>query len=273
MSCQSRGLAHRPQAEAPTGWSHCRSPRPLPLLDEDSRIIDDVAHERYDRYDTFLTVTADTWIAALEPHASALLELPHHAPPPPVENAHAAAASLMAVLVVDALANRAAWMIRQLGPIAEVTGAPRLDVHPRSTLDFVCGLLDQSAPGEPTSDQLTEIYVLRDVLAHGHLWVATMGVSDDRLGYDILNATLADGFGDRRFRGASDGRVTKVLRLNLLPTSVDRRDAATVMRIASQTIEFLTSVPGASVYGSALRKISTRRGLLSLAEVAGFLKP
>jgi hypothetical protein len=226
------------------------------------------ATKRYDRYDRYLSVPADGWIVAMEAHAAALLGHPRVSPPSPVDNGHACALSLMAVLLLDSLANRAAYMVRELGALAALAGTTPLDKHPRNTMEFLLALIEEHTPDAPKPDTVREVYVLRNVLAHGYLWLVDFAETADSPSIDVLSAVLADGFGNVTFEAVVDGWVSRRLRLNLVPTLVDRRDAGTVLEVSWQAIHFLSGIRGAAVSAGALRAMAVNRRLMSLEDVA-----
>lgn len=94
-------------------------------------------------------------------------------------------------------------------------------------------------PGERT-DQLREVFVLRDVLLHNHLWIADVG-SDADGEMKLLQASLQEHFGDAKYRDVVDKveRVTRRLRLNVFPNRVCERDACVA---ASTVLAFAKSI-------------------------------
>lgn len=81
---------------------------------------------RFGRFDSYLGVHAAAWHTAIGPHLAAVLVLGPRAGDRPSrkEDAHACAASFMAVLLADAVATRAAympWEARGLAALGVVT--------------------------------------------------------------------------------------------------------------------------------------------------------
>lgn len=225
--------------------------------------------KRYDRLDSYLSVPAGSWLLAMRVHAEYLLERRPSGHPAPIVNGHASALSLMAVLVLDALANRAAYMIRELGGLAPRVGTQPLASHPRSTATFIVKLLEDRKPVAPSPAAIREVYVLRNVLAHGYLWSVDVGERDEPATFDVLRTELVDGFGDPAFKDAVEGAVTRTLRLNLVPTVVGVRDAGVVLSVVWEAVSFLATVKGAAISLAAMSdfRAGNGRGLLTLGEL------
>jgi hypothetical protein len=88
-----------------------------------------------------------------------------------------------------------------------------------------------------------EVFMLRDALAHNHIWHSRIGWSDQG---ELLVAPgrLDRKSGSRTFRQITRSvvRTSKSLRLNLSPTTVWRRDAYTVLNIVLGALAWLHSV-------------------------------
>lgn len=90
-----------------------------------------------------------------------------------------------------------------------------------------------------TSKTVTEVFVLRDALFHNHLWVIQSSWRPTRL----HSATLVPHREDRKYRAVVDPttRRTKTLRLHVVPTRVDRRDALKVIDTVWKALLFIES--------------------------------
>jgi hypothetical protein len=87
------------------------------------------------------------------------------------------------------------------------------------------------------SKAVTEVFVLRDALFHNHLWVLQSSWRPTRL----HSATLVSHREDRKYRSAvnSKTRRTRTLRLHIVPTQVDRRDALKVIDTVWKALLFI----------------------------------
>lgn len=88
---------------------------------------------------------------------------------------------------------------------------------------------------------LEEVFVLRDVIAHNHVWEAFVGPGPDgRLKFWGAPA-LPPGYGDKKFRKVLDpkSRVTRRLSLNLFPPRIDRQDAYLVVKTVAKCLRAL----------------------------------
>ena len=87
---------------------------------------------------------------------------------------------------------------------------------------------------------LTEVFVLRDVLVHNHLW--TLTTSPHQSKHLILHRAVKDAeYGDSKYPVFVNPRTrrTSSLGLNVVPTSVGLREVAKVMDVLWRTFQFL----------------------------------
>jgi hypothetical protein len=95
----------------------------------------------------------------------------------------------------------------------------------------------------PNKDELTEVFLIRNVLAHNHIW--HMDVSDfDTLGAPTLATPKELGFNTNKHYEQVvniETRTTRLLELNINPTSVDRTDVNIVFNLIWGTLQFMNS--------------------------------
>jgi hypothetical protein len=89
-----------------------------------------------------------------------------------------------------------------------------------------------------------ECFAVRDAIAHGHLWEASVLWDCDGVLKFAQAPRLLDGFGDRRMRRVLDPatRSTRRSQLNLFSSRIWRKDAWKVLRVADtvfSTVELL----------------------------------
>jgi hypothetical protein len=96
------------------------------------------------------------------------------------------------------------------------------------------------------ADRVEEIFVVRDAVAHGHLWTARVS-PDVRF---TRQPTQLPGYGDGKFKKIVDldSRTTRQLKLDVFPTRVDRRTAIAVIKESAQALKFLESIDRNFVY-------------------------
>ena len=89
-------------------------------------------------------------------------------------------------------------------------------------------------------DKIEELFVVRDVIAHNHVWEAQFQW-DDEGGLKLMSTQLRQGYGDTKFRRVIDGstRKTRRLDLNVFPTRICRVDAIAVLKVAVDFLLFL----------------------------------
>lgn len=108
--------------------------------------------------------------------------------------------------------------------LMESSGSTRPRLHP---LEFL-GAKYRQFPHLPA---MYEVFVVRDLLVHNHVWEIDL-TADDSYNISVESASLAHGGTDSKYRRVVDSstRVTKLLKLHVMPTQVDRSDAAVVVR-------------------------------------------
>ena len=84
---------------------------------------------------------------------------------------------------------------------------------------------------------LTEVYVLRDLLTHSHLWEIEYEWGGS-VPMKLINAKRHPGYGDTKFADRVNPKTqrTKALRLSAIPTRVDRTDVLKVFGTIWKTL-------------------------------------
>jgi hypothetical protein len=90
-------------------------------------------------------------------------------------------------------------------------------------------------------NELIEIFVLRDVIAHNHLWEIDFVWSEESV-MTLLQAEKESTAGDKKYeKVVNEQKRTNALDLNIFPTKVDRTDVSKVFDIVWETLIFLES--------------------------------
>ena len=143
------------------------------------------------------------------------------------EHGYAASVVLLLVAMFESYAVRVRYIQRALVPKTRRTALEvLLHVYPR--------LRYRKA--------LTDVYVLRDVIFHNHLW--EIEYSWGRSPAMVIHGAVRDpAFGDKKYSSRVNPitRRTKALDLSIVPTRVDRRDARKVFETIWKTLIFLES--------------------------------
>lgn len=124
-------------------------------------------------------------------------------------------------------------------------------------------LLGTYFPSLPTKDDLVEVCLVRNVVAHNHIW--HLDVSDFQLSGAPTIANPKDlGFNtNKHYEHVVDvaARRTRGLQLNICPTAVDRSDVYKVFDVVWRTLKYMntkdyshTPLPAASVGFRGKRK-------------------
>jgi hypothetical protein len=131
----------------------------------------------------------------------------------------------------------------------------RKDESTRQLLDYV----RTTFPEYQRHGELEELFVVRDVIVHNHLWGADVSWDDDGNMAVANRAHLAGG--DHKFQRVLDPstRKTRLLQINLVPTSVNHEDALLVFAEATRFIHHLESFgPDYFVLGDSILKYRGR---------------
>jgi hypothetical protein len=148
-----------------------------------------------------------------------------------VENGYSAAIIILTVLLVESAIARTQYVLSENPP--------------KKPLEFVRKTYSSSS----FVDKLEELFVVRDVIAHNHVWEAQF-IWDDQSGMKLISATLKEGYGDKKYAKVLDPRIRKTRRLgiNLFPTRICREDATTVLKNAVEFLMFLENLDRRYVY-------------------------
>jgi hypothetical protein len=111
-------------------------------------------------------------------------------------------------------------------------GAP-----PKGKAGTVAKYIKHVFPGFRMVKALTEVFVLRDAIFHNHLWEVEFTWRP----MTLKSATLVPYKEDAKFNAVVNPatRRTRNLRLHVVPTRVDRRDALKVFDVVWKTLLFL----------------------------------
>jgi hypothetical protein len=90
------------------------------------------------------------------------------------------------------------------------------------------------------ADDVEEIFVLRDAVAHNHMWEATIA-HDETKGLVLVSATKRPGYGDDKFDRTVDleTRQTRRLQLDVFPNRIHRQTAVVAIRKCAEVLRFL----------------------------------
>ena len=104
---------------------------------------------------------------------------PNDVQAPRDENGYSVSIAVLVALVIESACNRVRYVLG--------------DADRKSAVQT---LTDLSAGG--LADDVEELFVLRDAIAHNHIWEATVA-GDDTKGLALISATLRAGYGDDKF--------------------------------------------------------------------------
>ena len=141
------------------------------------------------------------------------------------ENGYSASVIVLLVAMLESFTSRLRFVRN-----------PELIAGGRSTP----GLLAEYFPDLPTKDDLVEVFLLRNVVVHNHIW--HLDVSNYEAELRTISTPQDLGFQTNKdYADVVDvvARRSRKLALNVNPTAVDRRDVLTVFRVVWKTLEFM----------------------------------
>lgn len=120
----------------------------------------------------------------------------------------------------------------------------------------------------PYQDELYEVHILRDVLAHNHLWEVSYSWDDEK--EMILHAMNKWSSGDRKYQlhVNEHTNLTNKLSLHVSPIKVGSRDAITVLQAVWKILIFLESKNRNQCYVSHLH-FSYKGNQVRFGEIIG----
>ena len=138
------------------------------------------------------------------------------------ESGYAASCVLLLVAMFESYASRLRW----------AQGA-RVPDSTRSAVDVVLTVF----PKLRHQKALQDVYVLRDLLMHGHVWEVEYEWGGP-VPLKLLSATMHTAYGDKKFRSRVNMNThrTKALGLSVFPSRVDRTDLVKVFETIWKTL-------------------------------------
>ena len=139
-----------------------------------------------------------------------------------LENGYSAAITALTVVIIESFISRTQYI--------------RGEKPPKRPMDF----LQTTYPASGLADILEELFVVRDVIVHNHVWEIKF-LPDELVGMKLVSAELRGGYGDKKFKNVLNpqNRKTRKLSINLLPTKICRTDAVIVFKNALKFLLFL----------------------------------
>ena len=141
------------------------------------------------------------------------------------ERAYSAAICILAVVCLESWAMRLRVLNQSHSAASEGRALPFL-IKLHSSL--------------PSQEELREVFVLRDVLVHNHVWEIDFSW-DHTYTKAVDEATLAPDFGDKKYKACVNmaTRTTRRLGLNVVPLKVDRNDVRKAIITVWSALKYL----------------------------------
>jgi hypothetical protein len=100
--------------------------------------------------------------------------------------------------------------------------------------EVVLKYFENAFDSKELTGKLKELFILRDIIAHNHIWDVKIFTNTKGLRFADEPQHLGEPlYGDKKFREIykqSKNRLTPILKLNLFPTKIGKSDAITVLK-------------------------------------------
>lgn len=142
----------------------------------------------------------------------------------PDENGYSVSIILLLVSMCESYVMRVRYINRILYPIKKIS---------------VVRYIQDLYPDYRNIDALSEVFSLRDLIAHNHLWEIDFTWAEEP-GMTLINAKLEKTAGDKKYHNTTDEptRKTKTLALNSVPIKVGRDDVHKAFKVVWNTLIF-----------------------------------
>lgn len=176
------------------------------------------------------------------------------------DNGYSVSLIVLSVLLIESAIGRTQYVMGE----QPVKGKLRAPVN----------VVRSEFPDSGFCEKIEELFVVRDVIVHNHIWEASFEW-DDQVGMKFVSSpTKRDGYGDPKFDRVVDfaERKTRLLRINLFPTRIHRSDAIIVLQNTVEFLKFLENKNNNYIYMSHLN-VKFNGKLERFVELIANLKP
>jgi hypothetical protein len=145
------------------------------------------------------------------------------------ENGYAASLIVLVAIVLESAVNRTRYIRGEAGRAVPASTIRRLGAT-------------------ELANDVEEIFVVRDVIAHGHIWEASVRWSEQGMKLDRVERRAS--FGDKKFDRIVEPatRQTRRLHLDVFPTRIHRGTAIAALKKCAEVLRFLEGLDQRYVY-------------------------
>ena len=186
--------------------------------------------EQVEGTDDYVSVIGTSYLYPIASLLDALLAFnpkgPNEVQASSPENGYSVSIIVLAVLLIESFVNRAQYLLPKTS-------------KPKNPYKFV----ESHYPDSGWVEKIRELSVLRDLIAHNHIWEATYGWGEEIDMKLVKTPIKQTGYGDGKFDDVVDldSRLTKSLKLNVFPTKINYLDVKIVLKTTVDFLLFLES--------------------------------
>jgi hypothetical protein len=143
------------------------------------------------------------------------------------ENGYSLSIILLAVILFESALNRTAFVRQE-------------EKDNRKPPDY----FKKISPDQNAAAEIEEVFAVRNVIAHNHLWEATTRWTQKHGLKFGKPAKLREGYGDKRHVRVIDpqSRKSRILGINMFPPRIWRRDAYIVLKTIAKGLDVIESM-------------------------------
>lgn len=147
----------------------------------------------------------------------------------PRENGFSVSIIVLSVLTIESALNRIRYI--------------KKDSTQQNNLNFFKNKFNHLGLKLNLYNKLAEIYVLRDIIAHNHIWKISYTLND-RYDETKVYQKLLKGYGDKKYNDHVNkkSKETKILKLNINPIKIGIKDVNIVLCVLEELFEFFNSI-------------------------------
>ena len=146
------------------------------------------------------------------------------------ENGYALSIVLLSVVMLESFVGR----------VSDLQARPGAKGKTKAFRTSVASYITQLRKTFTLEKSLTEVFVLRDAIAHGHVWSLQVS-SNERHGQLLQSAALGAAYGNEQFKKRVNlaTRRTRALGLHVVPSAVGREEVIKVLDVIHRVLKFL----------------------------------
>ncbi len=137
------------------------------------------------------------------------------------ENGYSISIIVLSVLLVESIINRIKYLEKS---------------KTKNNLEFFKSFCNDNN----LISYLTEIYIVRDLIVHNHIWRTSYDF-DEKYNEIRIYQKLLDGYGDQKYKDniSKKKKITKILKIHVVPMNIGKEDVIKTFKVLQKMLKFL----------------------------------